>query len=91
MIDGEFKGGVTRFINHSCDPNLAIFAVSFYRGNPKIYELAFFALEDIPAFTELTFDYREEQDGQDDEESSPSNGIARCLCGAKNCRQWLWL
>ncbi|KAI9800336.1 MAG: hypothetical protein M1825_004106 [Sarcosagium campestre] len=57
VVDGELFGGPTRFINHSCDPNLRQFTVSYNHSDPCIYELAFFAVHAIPAGTELTFDY----------------------------------
>jgi [histone H3]-lysine9 N-trimethyltransferase SUV39H len=100
VIDGQYKGGPTRFINHSCDPNLRQFAVSLFRGHPQIYELAFFACKDIPPFTELTFDYQDldEDDDSDDDyeenisEKERSKGVKamKCLCGTQNCRGYMW-
>ena len=103
VIDGQFMGGPTRFINHSCAPNLRQFTVSFCRGNPKVYELAFFAIEDIESYTELTFDYKdldaEDSDDQEHESEAAApkssiteKGVAatKCLCGAPNCRGYLW-
>ena len=98
VIDGEYKGGPTRFLNHSCDPNVRQFTVSFYRGHPQVYELAFFAREDIEAFTELTFDYL---DSDDSEERPDDDNIKRlqqergvmatpCYCGSENCRGYVW-
>ena len=57
VVDGECMGGPTRYINHSCDPNLRQFTVSYNHSDPSIYDLAFFAVSAIPAGTELTFDY----------------------------------
>ncbi|MCJ1388656.1 hypothetical protein MMC18_001505 [Xylographa bjoerkii] len=103
VVDGQFMGGPTRFINHSCEPNCRQFTVSNVRGDTKVYALAFFALEDIPAWTELTFDYvdREEEDGEEEEEVNEGNVEAlererdkqatKCLCGARGCRKYLWL
>lgn len=63
-----------------------------------MYELAFFAAEDIPARQELTFNYID-----DDDESPISDAEAReisvrmgqepvrCLCEEANCRRYLWL
>lgn len=104
VVDGEFMGGPTRFINHSCDPNCAIFAVSTMRGDDKVYELAFFALDDISAGTELTFDYIGEDEelvaSKDDankaqiaHDTADLKGklATRCLCGSEACRGFLWL
>ena len=96
-VDGEFFGGPTCFINHSCDPNLRIFARVGDESDKHIHDLAFFAIEDITAGEEFTFDY---VDGQ----SQPARFVglserakarlqedmARCLCGTKKCRGWLW-
>ena len=102
VIDGQFMGGPTRFINHSCDPNLRQFTVSFFKGNPKVYELAFFAVEDIEPYAELTFDYRDldtEDDDTEEEEAGSKKDVAmkekgasatKCYCGAPNCRGYLW-
>ena len=87
VIDGEFKGGPTRFINHSCDPNLRIYAVSFSRGNPRVHELAFFAIQDIEPNTELTFHYR---DGTSEDAEEGSENKTRCLCGSIKCGGYLW-
>jgi hypothetical protein len=88
VVDGEHFGGPTRFINHSCHPNLRIFAVSLYRGDYRVYELAFFAIDEIPAGTELTFDY---MDHDEDHDGVEKEGKVKCLCGALNCRGWLWI
>ena len=69
VIDGN---GIAAFINHSCDPNCEIDEI---RG--RIY---IFALRDIKAGEELTYDYNL-YDGDDD---------APCHCGAKNCRGTLY-
>lgn len=104
-------GGPTRFMNHSCEPNCRQFAVAYNNGDPKVYDLAFFAIHDIPAYTELTFDYldaedEEAGDDKDDDDDDDDDGGPRlsqdsthsasgkqrqpCLCGADNCRRWLW-
>jgi histone-lysine N-methyltransferase SUV39H len=42
--------------------------VCLARGDPRVYELAFFAKKDIQAGTELTFDYLD-KDGDGDDNS----------------------
>ncbi|TQV93869.1 histone-lysine N-methyltransferase [Cordyceps javanica] len=68
-VDGEFMSGPTRFINHSCDPNLRIFARVGDHADKHIHDLALFAIKDIQRGEELTFDYVdgvvEEQDELD--------------------------
>ena len=57
VCDGMHLGGPTRFINHGCDPNCAIYTISYNHADINIYDLAFFATEPIQAGTELTFNY----------------------------------
>ncbi|KAK0659987.1 Histone-lysine N-methyltransferase [Lasiodiplodia hormozganensis] len=96
VIDGEFKGGPTRFMNHSCEPNCRQYVVSYNRHDPKVYEIAFFAIRDIAPNEELTFDYLD-KDEPDDEEVDPEErnegGLKpiKCLCGSRKCRKHLWL
>ncbi|KAJ4385417.1 hypothetical protein N0V93_009845 [Gnomoniopsis smithogilvyi] len=66
-VDGEFMSGPTRFINHSCEPNLRIFARVGDHADKHIHDLALFAIRDIDRGEELTFDY---VDGQGDIESN---------------------
>lgn len=90
VVDGEYMGGPTKFINHSCEPNCRQYTVSYNKHDPRVYDIAFFARRDIPALEELTFDYldRDEEDGEEMEE--PGEGAIPCLCGAERCRKWLW-
>jgi histone-lysine N-methyltransferase SUV39H len=53
-VDGEFKSGPTRFINHSCDPNMRIFARVGDHADKHIHDLALFAITDVRAGEELT-------------------------------------
>ena len=98
VVDGQYKGGPTRFMNHSCDPNCRQFVVSNNRADYYVYDLAFFALEDIAPYTELTFNYRDdddlkvatEQDAKNWEEET-GQLPTKCLCGAEECRNYLWV
>ncbi|EKG19360.1 hypothetical protein MPH_03223 [Macrophomina phaseolina MS6] len=97
VIDGEFKGGPTRFMNHSCEPNCRQYVVSYNRHDPKVYEIAFFAIRDIAPNEELTFDYLDKDEEEDPAEVKPDarneDGVkpVKCLCGARKCRKYLWL
>ncbi|KAJ0004066.1 hypothetical protein NQD34_010280 [Periophthalmus magnuspinnatus] len=76
IIDAGPKGNEARFMNHSCRPNCETqkWTVS---GDTRV---GLFALEDIPAGTELTFNYNLECLG---------NGKTVCKCGAPNCSGFL--
>jgi len=71
-------GNVGRFLNHSCDPNLGKQAVYVDAHDLRAPHLAFFALEDIPAMQELTWDYGYK-------EGSVSGKTMPCHCGAAEC------
>ncbi|KAH8697357.1 hypothetical protein BGW36DRAFT_378514 [Talaromyces proteolyticus] len=86
VVDGQRLGGPSRFMNHSCNPNCKMFPVSTHHGDQRIYDLAFFALRDIPAGTELTFDYNPDWNG--DRNRDPN--AVKCLCGEYLCRGQLW-
>jgi histone-lysine N-methyltransferase SUV39H len=89
-VDGEYFGGPTRFINHSCDPNLRIFARVGDYADKHIHDLAFFAIRDIPAEIELTFDYVDGEFDYELDRSKDPTKYTRCLCKAKTCRHYLW-
>lgn len=83
--------GPTRFINHSCDPNLRIFARVGDHADKHLHDLALFAIRDIQTGEELTFDYVDGvSQGVDGERDEHTNEMARCLCGSSNCRGFLW-
>lgn len=99
VVDGEYKGGPTRFINHSCDPNCRMYTVSYNKNDLRVYDLAFFAYEDISAGTELTFDYMDLDEMEVDdavrvrEEAMANHRNADktpCNCGTVKCRGFLW-
>lgn len=94
-VDGEWMSGPTRFINHSCDPNMRIFARVGDHADKHIHDLALFATRDISAGEELTFDYvggPDETDEMTKDAHDPSKikDMTKCKCGANNCRGFLW-
>ncbi|XP_047235146.1 histone-lysine N-methyltransferase, H3 lysine-36 specific isoform X2 [Girardinichthys multiradiatus] len=76
IIDAGPKGNEARFMNHSCQPNCETqkWTVS---GDTRV---GLFALVDITAGTELTFNYNLECLG---------NGKTVCKCGSPNCSGFL--
>lgn len=91
-VDGEFMSGPTRFVNHSCEPNMRIFARVGDHADKHLHDLALFAIRDIARGEELTFDY---VDGVDDSENDAldpekQKDMTRCLCRSRSCRGYLW-
>ncbi|KAL3982057.1 SET domain family protein [Acanthocheilonema viteae] len=76
-IDPSTRGNQSRFINHGCNPNLAMILVRY--GTPQVH-VGLFALRDIPAYEELTYDYGA---------NSSEFCLKKCLCGSTNCRLFL--
>ncbi|KAB0789966.1 hypothetical protein PPYR_15746 [Photinus pyralis] len=58
-IDAGRYGNFARFINHSCDANLVPLRVFFEHQDLRFPHIAFFAIRDISAEEELSFDYGE--------------------------------
>ncbi|CAH2097203.1 unnamed protein product [Euphydryas editha] len=76
MIDAGPKGNYARFMNHSCEPNCETQKWTVL-GDIRV---GLFALYDIPANSELTFNYNLESAGIEKK---------RCMCGAKRCSGYI--
>ncbi|XP_040826241.1 histone-lysine N-methyltransferase NSD3 isoform X2 [Ochotona curzoniae] len=76
IIDAGPKGNYSRFMNHSCNPNCE---TQKWTVNGDV-RVGLFALCDIPAGMELTFNYNLDCLG---------NGRTECHCGAANCSGFL--
>lgn len=76
-IDASTQGGVARFINHGCDPNLEVQEWTVPDGAKASSAACFFALVDIAAGTELCYNYN----------FAYFEGVAAtpCVCGAACC------
>ena len=68
----EKKQLAFRFMNHSCDPNCETQKWTV-NGDTRI---GLFAVKDIPANTELVFNYNL---------ATGNNDMRACLCGSANC------
>jgi len=69
LVEDPQRPGLDDFLNHSCKPNLG-----FIDGSLTLY-----ALYDIQAGEELTFDYSTSMD--------EAGWMIRCRCRAPNCRR----
>ncbi|XP_048001443.1 uncharacterized protein LOC125238212 [Leguminivora glycinivorella] len=76
MIDAGPKGNLARFMNHCCEPNCETQKWTVL-GDVRV---GLFALYDIPANSEVTFNYNLECAGIEKK---------RCLCGAKRCSGYI--
>lgn len=76
IIDATKKGNISRFINHSCDPNAE---TQKWTVNGEL-RVGFFSRKDIKAFDEITFDYQYQRYGKE---------AQKCYCDASNCRGWI--
>ncbi|XP_059623018.1 histone-lysine N-methyltransferase EHMT1 isoform X2 [Phlebotomus argentipes] len=56
-IDANLYGNVSRFFNHSCNPNMIPIRVYFDHHDLRFPKIAFFATRNIAENEELTFDY----------------------------------
>ncbi|XP_056694630.1 uncharacterized protein [Spinacia oleracea] len=77
IIDATCKGGIARFVNHSCQPN-CVAKVLTIRGEKKV---VFLAQRDIYPGEEITYDYHFNR--EDEGKKIP------CFCNSKNCRRYL--
>lgn len=76
VIDGQYGGNSSRYINHSCDPNCE----AIIEEDGRVW---FYALRPIREGDELTFDYHYILE----ERHTPANKkLYPCRCGTKKCR-----
>ncbi|ODM97389.1 Histone-lysine N-methyltransferase SUV39H2 [Orchesella cincta] len=100
VVDAARKGNISHFINHSCEPNLAVFNVWFNNIDRDMPKLALFTIRDVAKGEELTFDYvtnlpkkyAAKKDAKEKDRAFSSRKGARypCLCGTPSCRKILF-
>ncbi|XP_064631854.1 histone-lysine N-methyltransferase SUV39H2-like [Lineus longissimus] len=56
-VDARNYGNVSHFVNHSCEPNMAVYGVWINTLDPSLPRIALFSTRDILKGEELTFDY----------------------------------
>ncbi|PKX95752.1 histone methyltransferase SET1 [Aspergillus novofumigatus IBT 16806] len=78
VIDATKRGGIARFINHSCTPNCTAKIIKV-DGSKRI---VIYALRDIGRDEELTYDYKFEREWDSDDRIP-------CLCGSTGCKGFL--
>ena len=73
-LDARHRGGIARYINHSCEPNCVV-----HRWRVRgIIRACVFALRDIREGEELSFDYQWDR--------KRGRAVTKCYCGSEKCR-----
>ncbi|XP_060857664.1 histone-lysine N-methyltransferase eggless-like [Metopolophium dirhodum] len=78
-LDAKVDGNIGRYFNHSCDPNIFVQNVFIDTHDLRFPWVSYFALSNIPAGTELAWDYNYMI-------GSVKNKRLMCHCGSKNCK-----
>lgn len=96
-VDAAVYGNVSHFVNHSCDPNMTVYAVWADCLDPNLPKLALFANRDIKQGEEITFDYLNQSKSKNTKSKGDTNrngavnyntlGMV-CKCGSKKCRKF---
>ncbi|KAF8784493.1 Histone-lysine N-methyltransferase SETD2 like protein [Argiope bruennichi] len=76
IIDATNKGNLSRFMNHSCDPNCE---TQKWTVNGEL-RIGFFAKRDLKAGEELTFDYQFQRYGRE---------AQKCYCESELCSGYI--
>lgn len=79
VIDATFAGNQSRYINHSCQPNVLLDAVTLFGSDHTVVWL--YSLCPIAARTQLTTRYGFSRD--------PNERLVPCDCGVPDCEGWL--
>lgn len=94
-VDARFHGNASRFVNHSCSPNLVMVPV---RVDSIVPRLALFAARNIDTGEELSFDYSGEFEVWPADRTSKEHvkglevlrdfakELKSCCCGSLGCR-----
>lgn len=78
-IDAKYFGNISRFINHSCEPNIFPLRVFVNHTDIRFPRIAFFAIEDIDVHEEICFNYG-------DKFWSVKKKEFYCECGTTSCK-----
>ncbi|KAH8361181.1 hypothetical protein KR200_009191, partial [Drosophila serrata] len=79
-IDANYYGNVTRFFNHSCEPNVLAVRVFYEHQDYRFPKIAFFACRDIDAGEEICYDYGEKF------WRAEHRSISGCRCLTASCK-----
>ena len=82
VVDASRRGGLTRFLNHSCSPNAE--CQSWTVDGEK--RITIVAQRPIATDEEVTFDYSWKGDHSEYKKRASSKTSTKCWCGAAKCR-----
>ncbi|KAH8031943.1 hypothetical protein HPB51_022141 [Rhipicephalus microplus] len=89
-VDAGTYGNIAHFVNHSCEPNMAVCMVWINNLDLRMPRLAFFTNRDICTHEELTVDYKMSPGAATPDSKRPHSKIRiPCKCGSKKCRKFL--
>ncbi|XP_017871984.1 PREDICTED: LOW QUALITY PROTEIN: serine-rich adhesin for platelets [Drosophila arizonae] len=83
-IDANYYGNISRFFNHSCEPNILPVRVFYEHQDYRFPKIAFFACRDIESGEEICYDYGEKFWRA--EQRSSQRGGAGCKCLTASCK-----
>ncbi|KAI9248850.1 hypothetical protein BDA99DRAFT_524612 [Phascolomyces articulosus] len=93
VIDSFLLGNSSHFFNHSCSPNLTVYAVYSDSADTNFHRLAFFSNRFIRKGQELTVDYEgtnvEEYTDTEASKSKVIKGTFKCHCASSQCRKYI--
>lgn len=89
VLDATQKGNLSRFINHSCSPNLQTWPACHLGEDKNKHRLYYFSLRGIRTNEELTVDYSGGIIGGNMPKKIPKNA-KECRCQAPNCRGFIF-
>lgn len=85
VIDATDHGNESRFINHSCSPNLDVKTIVGFHDDPALAQIVFFSNTEIKAGDELTISYYPHKINV----NMIGEGTPKCQCLSKKCRGYL--
>ncbi|ESQ51251.1 hypothetical protein EUTSA_v10017698mg [Eutrema salsugineum] len=86
LISARKDGNVSRFMNHSCSPNVMWQPIESEQNHELCIRIAFFAMRHIPPLTELRYDYGMSEEIKEKDGTKTFKGRKICLCDSIKCR-----